>query len=127
MKRTGIARKPWGEAKAEAYQSEKAFQQQVVELAEYLGWYCWSVNLPQRSKAGFPDILLLRERVIWIELKVHRKGGRGKVMPEQRTFHDMLRAAGQSVYVFWNDNEDWEQLQEVLSRGGKVTVEGYSP
>lgn len=109
-----LRRTPFGEAKRAAYQAEKAFQNQVEELAGYLGWYAWHINLPQRSKAGFPDCLLLRERAVWIELKVHRKGGRGKVMPEQQAFHEMLRLAGQEVYVFFNDDDDWQRLQEVL-------------
>ncbi len=107
---------PIGARRREVYQTEKAFQAQVEELAGYLGWYCWHINLPQRSKAGFPDILALRERVIWIELKVRRKGGRGKVMPEQAAFHELLRKAGQEVHVFWNDDEDWEKLRTVLAR-----------
>lgn len=118
-----MRRSPIGEARREAYQTEQAFQRQVEDLAALLGWYTWHINLPQRSKAGFPDILAIRERVIWIELKVYRKGGRGKVMPEQKAFHDMLRAAGQEVYVFWDDSEDWERLKEVLSLGGKVTAQ----
>lgn len=105
-----MKRSAWGEKRNEAYQTERAFQAQVEELLTLHGWYCWHVNLPMRSKAGFPDILAIRERVIWIELKVRRKGGRGKVMPEQRAFHDLLRAAGQEVYVLWNDNEDWQFL-----------------
>ncbi len=111
-----LKRSPWGQKRREAYQTEKAFQAQVEELAGYLGWLVWHDNLPMRSKAGFPDCLLLRERAVWIELKVHRKGGRGKVMPEQAAFHEALRAAGQEVYVFWDDNEDWEKLQAVLAR-----------
>ena len=111
-----LKRSPWGEKRREAYQTERAFQDQVETLAGYLGWFAWHINLPQRSKAGFPDCLLIRERLVWIELKVHRKGGRGKVMPEQRAFHDMLRQAGQEVYVFWNDDEDWEKLEGVLAR-----------
>lgn len=116
MKATPLRRSAWGADKRASYQTEKAFQAQVEDLAGYCGWYVWHVNLPQRSKAGFPDILALRERVVWIELKVHRKGGRGKVMPEQATFHTMLRTAGQEVYVFWNDDDDWAKLREVLAR-----------
>lgn len=115
-RRAPLKRRPWGEARAEAYQTEKAFQAQVEELLDLQGWFTWHVNLPQRSKAGFPDILAIRERVMWIELKVLRKGGRGKVMPEQKAFHDMLRSAGQEVYVFWNDDEDWQKLLEVVKR-----------
>lgn len=128
MRQSGFTkpRKPIGAARREAYQTEQAFQRQVEDLAAMLGWYTWHVNLPQRSKAGFPDILCLRERVVWIELKVYRKGGRGKVMPEQAAFHDMLRAAGQEVHIFWDDTEDWEKLCAVLSRGGNVTVEARS-
>lgn len=116
LRQSPMKRSPWGAARRETYQTEREFQAQVEELAGYLGWYCWHVNLPMRSKAGFPDLLLIRERVVWAELKVHRKGGRGKVMPEQRAFHDLLRAAGQEVHVWFNDDEDFEKLQAVLAR-----------
>ena len=106
----------WGAERNAAYQTEKQFQAQVERLLSLNGWYCWSVNLPQRSKAGFPDLLAIRERLVWIELKVVRKGGRGKVMPEQAAFHDMLRAAGQEVYVIFNDDDDWRELLEVAKR-----------
>lgn len=121
--RRGLTRRPWAQKRLEGYETELAFQHRVTDLAELLGWYCWHVNLPMRSKAGFPDLLLIRERIVWVELKVwHAKGGRGKVMPEQEQFHELLRCAGGEVYVWFNDDDTWEEIKEVLSRGGQVVA-----
>lgn len=57
---------------------------------------------------GFPDLVLLRERVIFVELKTKE----GRLRPDQVVWLDGLRAAGQEVYV-WRPS-DWEEVQTVL-------------
>lgn len=100
------------------YQKESEFQRQVEAKAQMLGWYTWHVNLPMRSKAGFPDVLCIKDRLVWIELKVYRENGSaGKVMPEQVAFHERLRAAGQQVLVVYNDSDGWDEIVRVLSNG----------
>jgi len=104
--------------KLAAYQTEAAFQRAVEEKAAMLGWYTWHVNLPMRSKAGFPDVLCIKDRLLWLELKVYYENGKaGRVMPEQVAFHERLRAAGQEVLVVYNDDDGWRELLAVLSDG----------
>lgn len=113
-----IARTEWGEKQKKRKTPELDFQRAVEDLAEDLGWYVFHLYNPVRSKAGFPDLMLVRERVVWAELKA--KGG--KIRPEQRYFLDMLKAAGQETYEWWDTDATWEEIAAVLSKGGAVTA-----
>ncbi len=68
---------------------------------------------------GFPDYVATRigplrnhdthaGECIFIEIK----GTKGRVSPEQKEWHRLLRAAGQRVHVWWP--EDSEEAKEVL-------------
>jgi hypothetical protein len=97
---------------------EAAFQRAVEDFAQTLGWFCFHLYNARQSKAGFPDLMLVKDRVVWIELKVYYDNGRaGRVMQEQARFHDMLRAAGQEVYVIYDDDDGWAEITRVLSDG----------
>ena len=99
-------------------QREKAFQAEVERKAQMLGWYTWHCYDPRRSGKGFPDLLLLKDRALWFELKAYYDNGRaGRVMPEQTNFHQMLRDAGQEVYVFFDDEDGWREIMRLLSDG----------
>ena len=97
---------------------EAAFQRAVEGFARTLGWYDWHVRNARQSKAGFPDLMLVKDRVVWMELKVYYDNGKaGVVHGEQVRFHEMLRAAGQEVYVVYDDDDGWEIIKRVLSDG----------
>lgn len=101
---------------------EAAFQRAVEDFARTLGWYDWHVRNARQSKAGFPDLMLVKDRVVWMELKVYYDNGKaGRVMQEQERFHEMLRAAGQEVYVVYDDEDGWELITRVLS-DGRITL-----
>ena len=119
-----LARAPWGEARRAADHAEDRFQARVEELATYLGWFTWHLYDATHSKAGLPDLILLRDRVIWAELKATSQltNRVGKLRPVQEVFLDRLRSAGQEVYVWWDDSDDWEEIKAVLSRGGSVVA-----
>ena len=115
----------WGEKRKAADNAEARFQAQVEELAQYLGWHPWHLYHAQRSKAGFPDLVLWRERTVWAELKATSRltGRTGRLSPEQETYRDIIRTAGGEWYC-WTDSDDhWAELCEVLSRGGSVTID----
>lgn len=63
----------------------------------------------QGDGAGFPDLVLVRERVVWVELK----SDIGVLSDEQEIWIAMLHRAGQEVYV-WKPC-DWDTILEVLS------------
>lgn len=120
-----LQRSEWGAKRRASEHAEKKFQARVEELAQYLGWYPWHLYHAQRSKAGFPDLVLWRERTVWAELKATSRltGRTGKLTPEQEYFRDMIQAAGGEWYLWTDSTDDWNQLCAVLSNGGTVTVD----
>ena len=89
---------------------ERDLQSLVVSRATAHGWHVWHDNATNhraacrqcgapvsqaRNRKGLPDLLMVRDRVVWAELKTER----GTCTPEQRAFLDQLQAAGQEVHV----------------------------
>jgi hypothetical protein len=58
-------------------------------------WRFHSTDPRRDTCAGFPDLVLLGDRVAFVELKTDT----GRVRPDQQIWLDGLRAAGQAVYV----------------------------
>ena len=113
-----MKRSEWG-AKARARDNAEArFQARVEELAQQLGWYAWHLTQAQRSQPGLPDLILIRERVVWAELKATSllTGRTGKLSPAQIMFRDMLQEAGQEWHLWTDSSDDWQKIQEVLKR-----------
>src|SRR4051812_1065249 len=52
-------------------QKEQRFQAGVEAEARRLGWYPWHCHDPMRSGAGFPDLVMFKDRAVWAELKVY--------------------------------------------------------
>ena len=87
--------------------AEAQWQRQVTDLAELLGW-TWAHFRPARTEqgwrtpvsgpggAGFPDLVLWRERVIFVELK----SDRGRMSAEQDAVWLGLTNAGAEAYVW---------------------------
>lgn len=71
--------------------SEKEFSQAVVDLARWLGWACFRVHDSRRSPAGYPDLTLARDRLIFAELKSEH----GRLTPEQREWLARLGAVAE--------------------------------
>ena len=117
LKRTPLQRKPWGADSRAIYQSENDFQSQVEELAGYCGWTTFHVYNPRRSPAGFPDLVLFRERIIFAELKTRRPrdGRAGKLMPAQIEYAQTIQKAG-GEYYSWLYPDNWDELVEVLKK-----------
>jgi hypothetical protein len=101
--------------------SEAAFQRNVVQLARARGWIVahFRASLNQRGQwqtavsgdgAGYPDLTLVRERVVFAELKAED----GRVRPEQTVWLTTLAATGAETYV-WRPR-DWDAIDRVLTR-----------
>jgi hypothetical protein len=103
---------------------EAAWQQTVVDLATLYRWTVLHLNDARRvivvgdgepvavgdkDIAGLPDLLLIRERVVWAELKA----AGGRLRPTQKRILEALRQAGQEVYVWWPQHLD--EAREVLA------------
>jgi len=90
---------------------EKELQSAVIDTARLFGWrvahfrpamtkHGWKTAVGGDG-AGFPDLVLVRDGVLWIELKV----GGNTLSAEQAAWLEALRAAGEECYV-WTDS-DW--------------------
>jgi hypothetical protein len=95
-------------------------------LAPILGWHVahfrpaktengWRTAVSADGK-GFPDLVLVRERVVWVECK----GQHERVSPEQVAWGEWLVAAGEEYYV-WRPR-DWEDgtVERILRQVGKA-------
>ena len=102
---------------------ESDLQRTVIATARYLGWRVahfgramtrsgeW-VTPTHADGAGFPDLVLVRERVVYVELK----SAKGQLSPRQREWMRSLLGAGQEAHV-WR-LEDWTSgtIESVLKR-----------
>jgi len=92
--------------------TEKAFQQQVIDLATLCGFRVYHTYDSRRCVAGFPDLVLVHRKrglVVFAELKV----GKNNLTPEQRGWLDDLEDCGASVSV-WRP-EDWSAIEALLT------------
>lgn len=98
--------------------SEAAWEKTVVDLAHLNSWMVAGFRPAQIGKSwqtpvrhdakGWPDLVLVRDRVIFVELKTNK----GRTRPEQVEWIGALKAAGQEVYV-WRPS-DWDEVVETL-------------
>lgn len=89
--------------------SEAAFQQLVTDLATVCGFRHYHTHDSRRSPAGFPDLVLVRERLLFVELKTER----GRLRPEQRAWGMSLMLAGQD-WRWWKPS-DWDEVVATLT------------
>lgn len=90
--------------------TEKAFQQQIIDLAKLRGWLVYHVFDSRRSNPGFPDLILIRGDTLQaFEVKTEK----GRVSADQEAWLD---AFGGVVVI---DAEvvrpsDWDYIERVL-------------
>lgn len=90
--------------------SEKVFQAQIVDLARAVGFkQIYHTYSSRRSAPGFPDLVLIRDRVIFIEVKAER----GKLSEAQKGWLRALQQAGCDAFVV--RPRDLESLAQVLA------------
>jgi hypothetical protein len=97
---------------------EADFQEQVIEHARALGWRVAHFRPALTEKgwrtpvsadgAGFPDLVLVRDRVIFAELKSES----GTLSDDQAEWLTALRYANAEEHV-WRRG-DWEAIEEAL-------------
>lgn len=86
--------------------SGKVLQDAIVELAHLHGWTVAHFRNARTADGrhltavaydakGYPDLTLVRDRVVWIEVK----GDGDRIRPDQRQWIDVLQGAGQEVHV----------------------------
>jgi hypothetical protein len=101
--------------------SEKSLQEAVVDLAHVFGWKVahfrpaltsagnW-VTPVAADGAGFVDLVLCKDRILFVELKATR----GQISPAQADWGARLLMAGAN-YLIWRP-EDWRsgEIERVL-------------
>lgn len=86
-----------------AYQAEAEQAREFEKLLALHRAEFWHVNLPMRSRAGFPDYMVWGDSWLgFVELKAvsPATGRRGRLSAEQLAFHESLLRAGHRVAVF---------------------------
>lgn len=91
--------------------SERELQDWIVATARLLGWRIFHARVARTAKGwrtavsydgvGFPDLCLVRDRVLFAEIKV----GKNRLSSEQVAWLEALREAGAEAHV-WTDR-DW--------------------
>lgn len=106
--------------------TEAELQAAVVQMARTFGWRVAHFRPARTAKgwrtavgydgAGFPDLVLARDRVVFAELK----GDGGRLRPEQNEWGAVLERAGAEWYV-WTP-ADWMagDVDRVLAPIGAV-------
>jgi VRR-NUC domain len=92
-------------------EDEESWLAWVIDYATRAARPAWRHYHTRRSTgsvAGFPDLTLWRERVVFAELKTER----GRVTRDQWAVLDGLRAAGAEVYV-WRPS-DRPEIERIL-------------
>lgn len=93
-----------------ATESEAGFQDAILTAARYLGWTAYHTHDSRRSTPGFPDLVLVRDRVMFREVKTEK----GRLTREQQEWQRMLAKAGADVGV-WRPS-DWDRIEQELTR-----------
>ena len=99
--------------------SEADWQSAIIEYAHLHGWHVahFRPGLTQAGNwrtavaadgAGFPDLVLVRERVVFVEVKGHR----GKLSPAQEWWQGRLSVANAEWHCW--EPRDRAEMEEML-------------
>ena len=88
--------------------TEREFQNLVVDWCLWHRLLVYHTHDSRRSQAGFPDLVIVGNRVIWVELKSEK----GRLSLPQNEWLTRLHRAGQETYL-WRP-ADWPAAQQIL-------------
>jgi hypothetical protein len=89
-------------------ESEKSFMGRVIAFAKERGWKVYHTFDSRRSEPGFLDLVCVRDRVLFMELK---KDGETPTKAQKEWYHALLNA-GALAFVFWPG--DYETIMKLL-------------
>ena len=75
--------------------TEAELQNAVIDLCKLLKWRWFHPYDSRRSVAGWPDLVLVKDRIIFVELKSEK----GRLSPAQRQWRDDIQGAGGEWYL----------------------------
>jgi len=90
--------------------TEAEFQQQIIDTARLLQWRCYHTRDSRGSEAGFPDLVLVRDRIVHLEVKTET----GRLSTEQADWIAAINAAGGTALVV--RPSQWEEIVAALKR-----------
>jgi len=90
--------------------TEKQFGGQLEQLCKLFGWKYYHTHNSRFSAPGYPDYTLVRERVVFAELK--RQAKASKLTDKQIEWRDALLEAKQEWYL-WRPS-DMDKIIEIL-------------
>lgn|SRR3990167_7349518 len=91
--------------------SEKAFQQQVEDLARLLKWKVYHTRDSRRSEPGFPDLILLRNGIMLVaELK---REGKKPTAKQNEWLREFGKLPAQVITRVWYPS-DIEAIERLL-------------
>lgn len=90
--------------------TEREWQAEVVAIAKQLGWRHFHVHDSRRSEPGWPDLALVRERLVLAELKTDT----GRTSAAQERWLSLLTSAGVETHL-WRPS-DREHVIRTLTR-----------
>lgn len=100
--------------------TEREWQREVVAIAKQCGWRHYHTHDSRRSEPGWPDLALVRERLVLAELKTDT----GRVSAHQERWLSLLSQAGVETYL-WRPG-DREHVLRTLTRRRPTTPRGAS-
>jgi hypothetical protein len=101
--------------------SEEHWQNDVIEAAQLFGWRIYHTHDSRRSQPGFPDLVMLRDRVaIFAELKTDR----GRLTPEQRDWLEALDQCDQIKVRLWRPGDRPEMLSDLCPDTIRIHLDG---
>ena len=82
----------------------------VVEMARALGWMVYHTHDSRKSQPGFPDLVLVRDRVVYLECKT----ATGKLSLDQQAWIAAITAAGGTALVV--RPADLDRIEDALRK-----------
>ena len=90
--------------------TEKQFQNKILKLAKQFGWAVYHTYDSRRSAPGFPDLVLVKDRLLFRELKTDT----GRISPAQNLWGNAFLKAN-ADYKVWRP-KDMDAITEELSK-----------
>lgn len=91
---------------------ESAFMARIRRLARQYGWATYHTHDSRKSDKGFPDLVLVRETILFVELKTNT----GKLTQDQATWLSLLAHTNSHIEVYVWRPENWALVEERLTR-----------
>ena len=92
-------------------ETEASFQSRILRLGRQHGWLCYHTRDSRGSAEGFPDLVMVRERIIFAELKTRT----GKLTAEQERWLTMLSTTQSRVEVYCWRPAQWAVIEHRLT------------